>query len=239
MDQNQRIGDPHRKVEKEMATHSSVLAWRIPWTGKPGRLQSTGSHRVGHYWSVLAAAAVERKRRRVGINLGKKGPRKEKTSVVSQLAVEHLVWFSLMKCLLPLSTEWVIKKKKKRRRRLWGKLQLRRYTVKGLVTQSLFATLWTVAHKASPSMGFSRQQYWSRWPFPSPGDLPNPGIKCQVSCTAGRLLTIWATRGKRATEYHKWKLSTIAKWLKVGPELETQIGLQHNTQNQPPFSHSP
>ena len=35
-------------LEKEMATHSSVLAWRIPWTEKPGGLQSTGSQRVGH-----------------------------------------------------------------------------------------------------------------------------------------------------------------------------------------------
>ena len=35
-------------LEKEIATHSSVLAWRIPWTEKPGRLQSMGSHRVGH-----------------------------------------------------------------------------------------------------------------------------------------------------------------------------------------------
>ena len=35
-------------LEKEMATYSSILAWRIPWTGKPGRLQSTGSQRVGH-----------------------------------------------------------------------------------------------------------------------------------------------------------------------------------------------
>ena len=34
--------------KKEMATHSSVFAWRIPWTEKPGRLQSMGSHRVGH-----------------------------------------------------------------------------------------------------------------------------------------------------------------------------------------------
>ena len=41
-----------------MATHSSVLAWRIPWTEKPGRLQSMGSHRVGHNWSDLAAAAA-------------------------------------------------------------------------------------------------------------------------------------------------------------------------------------
>ena len=35
-------------LEREMATHSSVLAWRIPWMEKPGRLQSMGSHRVGH-----------------------------------------------------------------------------------------------------------------------------------------------------------------------------------------------
>ena len=42
-------------LEKEMATHSSVLAWRIPGTGEPGGLPSMGSHRVGHDWSDLAA----------------------------------------------------------------------------------------------------------------------------------------------------------------------------------------
>ena len=48
--------------EKEMATHSSILAWRIPGTGEPGGLPSMGSHRVGHDWSDLAAAAAaERK----------------------------------------------------------------------------------------------------------------------------------------------------------------------------------
>ena len=41
----------------------------------------------------------------------------------------------------------------------------------------LFATAWTVAYQAPPSMGFSRQEYWSGLPFSSPGDLPNPGIK--------------------------------------------------------------
>ena len=35
-------------LEKEMATHSSILAWKIPWTEEPGRLRSMGSHRVGH-----------------------------------------------------------------------------------------------------------------------------------------------------------------------------------------------
>ena len=45
-------------LEKEMATHSSVLAWRIPGTGEPGGLPSMGSHRVGHNWSDLAAATA-------------------------------------------------------------------------------------------------------------------------------------------------------------------------------------
>ena len=41
----------------------------------------------------------------------------------------------------------------------------------------LFATPWTVAYQAPPSMGSSRQEYWGGLPFPSPGDLPNPGIE--------------------------------------------------------------
>ena len=41
-----------------LGTHSSVLAWRIPGTGEPGELLSVGSHRVGHDWSDLAAAAA-------------------------------------------------------------------------------------------------------------------------------------------------------------------------------------
>ena len=45
-------------LEKEMATHSSILAWRIPGTGEPGGLPSMGSHRVGQDWSDLAAAAA-------------------------------------------------------------------------------------------------------------------------------------------------------------------------------------
>ena len=50
---------PHcYSLEKEMATPSSVLAWRIPGTGEPGGLQSMGSHRVGHDWSDSAAAAA-------------------------------------------------------------------------------------------------------------------------------------------------------------------------------------
>ena len=49
--------------------------------------------------------------------------------------------------------------------------------VKSLSRVRLFVTVWTVAHQAPQSMGFSRQGYWSGLPFPSPGDLPDPGIK--------------------------------------------------------------
>ena len=49
--------------------------------------------------------------------------------------------------------------------------------VKSLNRVRLFATPWTVAYQAPPSMGFSRQEYWSGVPLPSPGDLPYPGIE--------------------------------------------------------------
>ena len=52
---NFSIAPVYHALEKEMATHSSVLAWRIPGTGEPGELPSLGSHRVGHDWSDLAA----------------------------------------------------------------------------------------------------------------------------------------------------------------------------------------
>ena len=49
--------------------------------------------------------------------------------------------------------------------------------VKSLSRVLRFATLWTVAYQAPPSMGFSRQECWSGLPFPSPGDLPDPGME--------------------------------------------------------------
>ena len=49
--------------------------------------------------------------------------------------------------------------------------------VKSLSRFRLYATLWTVAHHSPPSMGFSRQEYWSRLPYLPPGDLPDPGIE--------------------------------------------------------------
>ena len=59
----------------------------------------------------------------------------------------------------------------------------------GCSVVSDFVTPWTVARQAPLSMGFSRQEYWSGLPFPSPGDLPDPGIKCRsLSLQADSLL---------------------------------------------------
>ena len=49
--------------------------------------------------------------------------------------------------------------------------------MKLLICVQLFVTPWTRAYQAPQSMEFSRQEYWSGLPFPSPGDLPNPGIE--------------------------------------------------------------
>ena len=61
--------------------------------------------------------------------------------------------------------------------------------VKSLSHVWLFATPWTVAHQAPPSMGFSRQEYWSGFPFPSPGDLPDPGIEPRSPALQANALT--------------------------------------------------
>ena len=98
-----------------MATHFSILPWRIPWTEKPGGLQSIGPQRVVHYWVT-------------------------KHKFFHVVVVMHFVL--LHACMF--SYVW------------------------------LFVTAWTVACQAPLSMEISRQEYWSGFPFPSPGDLSNP-----------------------------------------------------------------
>ena len=78
-----------------MATHTSVLAWRIPGTGEPGGLPSMGSHRVGHDWSVLAAAAAEEKVR---------------VKSLSQGALIFVFWMLSLKPTFSLSTFTFIKR---------------------------------------------------------------------------------------------------------------------------------
>ena len=61
--------------------------------------------------------------------------------------------------------------------------------MKSLSHVQLFATPWTVAYQAALSMGFSRQECWSGVPFPSPEDLPHPGIELASAALAGGFLT--------------------------------------------------
>ena len=72
--------------------------------------------------------------------------------------------------------------------------------VKSLSRVQLFATLWTVVHQAPQFMGFSRQEYWSGLPFPSPGYLPNAGIEPRSSAYAGRCFNLSNPR------HLQWKL---------------------------------
>ena len=75
--------------------------------------------------------------------------------------------------------------------------------VKSLSRVWLFATPWTVAHQAPLSMGFSRQEYWSGLPFPSPGESSQPRDRTQVSRIAGRRFNLWATT---SVKYRKLEL---------------------------------
>ena len=124
--------------QKGMATHSRILAWKIPGQRSLASYSPWGCKRVGHDWCDLAQKYFE---------------------------------------------VFIIRE--------WG-------GVKSLSRVRLFVTPWTAAYQVPPSMGFSRQEYWSGLPFPSPGDLPDPGIEpmsptCQVGIV-GRCFTIWATR---------------------------------------------
>ena len=101
--------------------------------------------------------------------------------------------------------------------------------VKSLSRVRLFVTPWTVAYQAPLSMVFSRQEYWSRLPFPSSGDLPNPGIKprdqTQVSCIASRRFTVWATRevspAQSNYKWHflHWDLFSVLLWWGSGHDI--------------------
>ena len=107
----------------------------------------------------------------------------------------------------------------------------------GLVSMScliLFATPWTVACQASLSMGFPWQEYWSGLPFPSPGDLSNPGIKLTSPALAGRFSTTReaceceATGGKR-------EISEISAQFCCEPKPALKNKVHYKLLSQSPF----
>ena len=79
--------------------------------------------------------------------------------------------------------------------------------VKSLSRVRLFATSWTAAHQVPPSMGFSRQEYWSGLPFPSPGYLPNQGIEPRSPAMQADTLT---SEPPGKPKYSKFKILIIS-----------------------------
>ena len=194
-----------------METHSSILAWRIPLTEKPGRLQSIGLHRVRHHWSNLA-------------------PHSNLELLHASLCLSQLLWLIQTLVLnyfvlIPTNNRWweylrhtaaATAKSLQSCPTLCdpidgslpgspvpGILQARtlewvaisfsnvwkwKVKVKSLSRVRTSATPWTAAFQAPPSMGFSRQEYWSGVPLPSLiyamgiGKCYKPSFSLKISC---------------------------------------------------------
>ena len=154
-----------------MVTHLNILAWRIPWTEEPG-----GLHRVPksptqlsnwHFntyvrrrWDPCASSLLTRNYLCPQAN--------ENDDLYCRTCRQ---FFSSLH---------------NKREHLLGKQHLQNLTGNQLSCCCLIAQLcptlghpWTVAWQAPLSMGFPRQEYWTGLPFPSPGDLPNPGIEAR------------------------------------------------------------
>ena len=93
-------------LEEEMATHSRILVWRIPGTGEPGGLPSTGSHRVGHDWSDLAAVAAAGMESKSGLSQGKTSTRKQREPSAS-MSLASVYLCTLYVIHDSLSTTWL------------------------------------------------------------------------------------------------------------------------------------
>ena len=81
----------------------------------------------------------------------------------------------------------------------------------GVVTKSCLtlSTPWTIALQALLSMGFPRQEYWSGLPFPSPGDLPQPGIEPEFPALVGGFSTDWTTKEAQKVLHHSVVFSCV------------------------------
>ena len=135
-------------LEKEMATHSSILAWWIPWTEDPDRLQSMGSQRVRHDWATSLSRLTWGLFKKMQIVI----------SFQSYWIRIRVRWANGVPC--------------------WEFIFLTRFLcVYAQSYPTLLWPPWTVAFQARLSMEFSRQENWSGLPFPIPENLPDPGIE--------------------------------------------------------------
>ena len=174
-----------------MAPHSSTLAWKIPWTEEPGRLQSMGSLRVEHDWAAsiscigegngnslqfsclenprdggawwAAINGVTQSRTRLK-RLSSSSSRATKQQHYLFPELSALISLRMLLIELVLLEDGITK---------WVAISFSdarkwKVKVKSLHCVWLFATPWTAAHQAPLPMGFSRQEHWSGVPSPSP-----------------------------------------------------------------------
>ena len=164
-----------------MATHSSILAWRISWTEEPGGLESMGPQRVRHDWATITHSANRNdcfiqefsnywvtailfclQFLFFGLNISAAVAAKSLQSCLTLCdPIDGSPPGSPVPGILQARTlEWVAISFSN----AWkGKVK-----GKSLSHVRLFATPWTAAYQAPLSMGFSRQEYWSGVPLPSP-----------------------------------------------------------------------
>ena len=142
-------------LEKKMATHSSILVWKIPWTEEPGGLQSMGSQRVRHTWVCIHTQSIYIDSLYENIS-----------PVLSHFLIQ-MRKLKTSKILKHLALSlWILPSK-----------SLLCYVLSLFSHVQLCVTPWTVALQAPLSMGFSRKEYWRGLLCLSPRDLPNLGIE--------------------------------------------------------------
>ena len=145
-------------LEKEMATHSNVLAWRIPGMGEPGGLPSMGLHRVRHNWSDLAAAAAVGKKKFIHSTPSQTFV-DQMISERTKAPVQEVVTYAL-------SGMCITKEHKKNAATAKSLPPLPLLLLSHFSHVQLCATPQKAAHQAPLSLGFSRQEHWNGLPFP-------------------------------------------------------------------------
>ena len=136
-------------LEKRMASHFRILALKTPWIAWKGK-------KIGH-WKMNSK----------GDQINHSGKNEEMEPRQKQHPVMDVTGDgSKVQCC---EEQYCIG--------TWNVRYMKWSEVKSLSRVWLFAAPWTIAYQASLSMGFSRQEYCGGLPFPSPGDLPDPGIK--------------------------------------------------------------
>ena len=190
LDTQAQLLDWEDPLEKETATHSSILAWRIPWTEEPGGLQSTGWQRVIHDWTTNTFSLTSM----VILDWGWiKGE------------VPGKICSHVPSCKTQRGTWREISEMDKNKYCLISLIKCQSFS-----RIQLFRTPWTIAHQVPLLTEFSRQEYWSRLSFPSPGDLPNQGLNPDL--LHGKQILYWAYQTGNPITY-MWNLkNTTNRW---------------------------